>query len=274
MTRWKAGLLGLMVVACGGLAGCKQVLFYGPEDYTDVQNIGLTVGMENDPHGPIIPADRSDSKAPPTVLDPDRPIRYMTLQECIAIALEQGNVGLQQNVNVTGLGGDVRFLRNEVKGNYYYPIDALGEEFTIFLGGTGGHMLGLGQDTRVSDRFFLGGTTFRGFEFGGVGPRDIPSGDAIGGKQYYKGTVEVRFPLGFQDALDVQGRLFADAGAVWGYDGDAATVNDSSAPRLAIGPGLVWNSPLGLVAIDFGFPIIKEEFDETQLVNFSFGVQF
>lgn len=173
--------------------------------------------------------------------------------------------------NFTGLGGDVRFLRNELKGNYYHPLF---EDFTLFVGGAGGHMVGIGQDTRVSDRFFLGGSTFRGFEFGGIGPRDIPSDDAIGGKQYYKGTVELRFPLGFQDALDVQGRIFADAGAVWGFDGDEGTVNDSNSPRLAIGPGLVWNSPLGLVAIDFGFPIIKEEFDKTQLLNFSFGVQF
>lgn len=178
---------------------------------------------------------------------------------------------LSYETNFTGIGGDVRFLRNEVKGNYYYPI---GDDFTLFLGGTGGHMIGIGQDTRVSDRFFLGGTTFRGFEFGGIGPRDIPSDDAIGGNQYYKGTVELRFPLGFQDALDVQGRIFADAGAVWGTDGDTSTVADSSSPRLSIGPGLIWNSPLGLVAIDFGFPVIKEDFDKTQLVNFSFGVQF
>ncbi|MEX2632301.1 MAG: outer membrane protein assembly factor BamA [Tistlia sp.] len=173
--------------------------------------------------------------------------------------------------NFTGLGGDVRFLRNELKGNYYHPLF---EDFTLFVGGTVGHMDGLGQDTRVSDRFFLGGTTFRGFEFGGIGPRDIASEDAIGGKQYYKGTVELRFPLGFQDALDVQGRFFMDAGAVWGFDGDTGSVDDSTAPRLTIGPGLVWNSPLGLVAIDFGFPILKEEFDKTQLLNFSFGVQF
>lgn len=173
--------------------------------------------------------------------------------------------------NFTGLGGDVRFLRNELKGNYYQPIfDGL----TVFVGGAVGHMAGIGQDTRVSDRFFLGGSTFRGFEFGGIGPRDIASEDAIGGKQYYKATAELRFPLGFEDALDVQGRLFADGGAVWGFDGDEGTVNDSTAPRLTVGPGLVWNSPLGLVAIDFGFPLIKEEFDKTQLLNFSFGVQF
>ncbi|WP_235017197.1 outer membrane protein assembly factor BamA [Tistlia consotensis] len=173
--------------------------------------------------------------------------------------------------NFTGLGGDVRFLRNELKGNYYYPI---GDSFTLFIGGAAGHMVGIGQDTRVSDRFFLGGSTFRGFEFGGIGPRDISSDDAIGGKQYYKGTAELRFPLGFQDALDVQGRIFADAGAVWGFDGDKGSAYDSDSPRLAIGPGLVWNSPLGLVAIDFGFPLIKEGFDKTQLLNFSFGVQF
>src|SRR5690606_18218710 len=115
-------------------------------------------------------------------------VRSGITQELIWDRTEGGanpNAGflLGYETNFTGIGGDVRFLRNEVRGNYYYPLD---EDFTIFVGGTAGHMIGLGQDTRVSDRFFLGGSTFRGFEFGGVGPRDIPSGDAVGGKQYYK----------------------------------------------------------------------------------------
>ena len=43
--------------------------------------------------------------APPTVDSPDRPIRYLTLAEAIAIALEQGNVG-SQNPLFPGIGLD------------------------------------------------------------------------------------------------------------------------------------------------------------------------
>src|SRR5262249_39599288 len=39
-------------------------------------------------------------KAPPTVLDPDRPPRYLTLPEAFAIAIEQGTEGTGQSGRV------------------------------------------------------------------------------------------------------------------------------------------------------------------------------
>ncbi|MGO1117491.1 outer membrane protein assembly factor BamA [Rhodovibrionaceae bacterium A322] len=172
----------------------------------------------------------------------------------------------------TGVGGDVTFLKNSAKGEYYYPIlDSL----TLKLGADIGSMFGIGQDTRVSDRFFLGGNSFRGFKVAGLGPRDIESGDALGGKHYYKTTAELHFPLGLPEEYDIRGRLFTDIGSLWDYDGQsAAGVNDSSSVRVAIGPGFSWNSPFGLINLDFGFPVLKEDFDKTSHVTFSFGTQF
>ncbi len=170
----------------------------------------------------------------------------------------------------TGLGGDVTFLRNTLAATYYYPLT---ENFTFVVGADGGIMRGIGEDTRVSDRFFLGNDSFRGFEFGGIGPRDVESGDALGGKQYYKGTTELRFPLGLPDEFDIRGRVFMDVGAVWGHDA-SGDVDDSSSPRVAVGPGLSWNSPFGPISLDIGFAIVEEDFDSTQKFTFSFGTQF
>mgnify|MGYP003667571837 CR=1 FL=1 len=172
----------------------------------------------------------------------------------------------------TGFGGDVRYIRNSAKGEYYQPIL---DGMTLKLGGEVGQMFGLGQNTRVSDRFFLGASSFRGFEIGGLGPRDINSGDALGGKQYYKTTAELHFPLGLPEEYDIQGRIFTDIGALWGYDGQSADgVFDSSTVRMSVGPGFSWNSPFGLINLDFGIPLIKEDFDKTSFVTFSFGTQF
>jgi outer membrane protein insertion porin family len=51
-------------------------------------------------------------------------------------------------------------------------------------------------------------------------------------------------------------------------------VNDSSSPRLSVGTGLTWNSPFGPLGIDLGWALIKEDFDETELLRVNFGTRF
>src|SRR3546814_3987779 len=95
-------------------------------------------------------------------------------------------------------------------------------------------MVGIGEETLISDRFVKGGGDPRGFEFGGIGPRDRNTNDALGGKNFYTGTVELAFPLDLPFDLDIRGRLFTDIGAAWGFDDNSipVDVDDSSAPRV------------------------------------------
>jgi outer membrane protein insertion porin family len=172
-----------------------------------------------------------------------------------------------------GLGGDVSFVRTSASAGYYYTVF---EDYTISLRGSGGTMMGVGEDTRISDRFFKGGGQPRGFEFGGIGPRDANTNDALGGKHFYTGTVEVSYPLDLPFELDIRGRLFTDVGAAWGIDDNSipVSVDDSSAPRVTVGTGISWNSPFGPLVVDLGFALVKEDFDETEIFSFSFGTQF
>ena len=173
---------------------------------------------------------------------------------------------------LAGLGGDAYFSKNNIKAAYYLPVF---DDVVFSVTGIGGYMIGLGQDTQVSDRFFIGGPTFRGFEFAGIGPRDADTKDALGGKYYYVGTAEMTFPLGLPEEFQIKGRLFAEAGALWDLDNDTeAQVDDSSSPRLTLGAGISWNSPLGPFVVDFGFPLIKEDFDEEEIFRFSVGTRF
>jgi len=55
---------------------------------------GAPSNLENDPTAVLTP-NHYDWPAPPTVENPDRPKREITLQECIALCLEQGNTGSQ-----------------------------------------------------------------------------------------------------------------------------------------------------------------------------------
>ncbi len=173
----------------------------------------------------------------------------------------------------TGLGGDVTFVRGSVSAGYWYTVY---EDWTLSVRGSGGSMVGVGEDTLISDRFFKGGGQPRGFEYGGIGPRDRNTGDALGGKNFYTGTVEAAFPLDLPFDLDVRGRVFTDIGAAWAIDDNSipVTVDESSAPRVTVGTGISWNSPFGPVVVDVGIAIVKEDFDETELFSFSFGTQF
>jgi outer membrane protein insertion porin family len=175
--------------------------------------------------------------------------------------------------DVAGLGGDVNFVKARFGGSY---DTTFGKNWTLGYRGEVGGIFGLGEDTRVLDRFFFGGTNPRGFEFAGIGPRDALTDDSLGGNYFYTNTVELKFPLGLPEELDVRGRIFTDIAAVWDVEdqGLPVTIEDSSSPRVTVGAGFSWNSPFGPLVIDLGFAVIKEDFDETELLSFSFGTQF
>jgi outer membrane protein TolC len=84
-----------MVCAGAVLAGCQKPIFVSEPDLFDTQKrLGLPLQPENDPTAGIVPFLDPVSE-PATVLDPDRPPRYMSLREAIAIALESGTTGRQ-----------------------------------------------------------------------------------------------------------------------------------------------------------------------------------
>jgi outer membrane protein TolC len=94
-SRWiKRALAGALTLSAAG--GCKQQLFMEPGDYSEALKVQLPKTLETNPHGPIAPAKVDNlGSDPTTVLDFVRPPRHMTLRECVAISLEQGNIGVQ-----------------------------------------------------------------------------------------------------------------------------------------------------------------------------------
>jgi outer membrane protein insertion porin family len=126
----------------------------------------------------------------------------------------------------------------------------------------------------IANRFFIGGATLRGFQYGGVGPRDKDTKDALGGNAYYVGTAELRFPLGLPSELKVFGRTFVDAGTLTGIDVHGPTLQDTGDIRVGAGVGVSWLSPLGPLAIDLAQPILKDSGDKTELFRLSFGTRF
>jgi outer membrane protein insertion porin family len=172
---------------------------------------------------------------------------------------------------LAGFGGDSRYLRNEVSSGTFF---SLAERWILNIGGGGGYIVGIGDDIRIIDRFFLGGNSLRGFEDSGVGPRDLATQDSVGGNWYYRGTVGLRFPLGLPNEFGLSGRIFTDAGSVGENDSTLASITDTGSLRMSVGTGILWNSPFGPVNIDLAQAILKEDFDQTEIFRFSFGARF
>jgi outer membrane protein insertion porin family len=116
------------------------------------------------------------------------------------------------------------------------------------------------------EKFFAGGfQSFRGFAFYGVTPREN-GGIRIGGRWQALGSLEYMVPITADDTIQIVG--FTDFGTVE----DQVTFDEF---RVSVGGGVRLTIPaMGPVpiAIDFGVPIVKQGFDNTQLVAFYVGV--
>lgn len=179
-------------------------------------------------------------------------------------------IRLQQDV--AGVGGDVNYLRNRLSGTYYFPFT---EKWIGSVSANLGYILGYaGDDVRINDRFFVGSSTLRGFDIAGIGPRDAITNDALGGNFFSTGTVEMTFPLGLPNEFNIRGRFFGDVGVLTNVDDNGPEVLDEASPRVTVGFGVSYISPFGPILIDFGFPLVKEDFDETQRVRFTLGTRF
>lgn len=88
----------------------------------------------------------------------------------------------------------------------------------------------------------------------------------------YSGAESI-FPIGL-DEIGLKGRTFVDVGMLGKPDYmDSRYVEYSSSPRVSVGFGFQWLSPMGQIDIDFGFPIVKEDYDETQIFRLNFGTR-
>ena len=135
--------------------------------------------------------------------------------------------------DVAGLGGQSHFLRETFDGKYYYPLT---DDLTGLVHLQGGQINQIGSGyLPLVDNFNLGPTLVRGFAPGGIGPRDISdpaniAGNGLGGTTYFGGSAEIQFPIfGLPKEVGLKGAIFADAGTVFGFQGQT---DYSSCARL------------------------------------------
>jgi len=195
--------------------------------------------------------------------------------------------------DLAGVGGDVNYFRSVVDGRGYYPVTP---KITLVGRAQAGYISGWGgEDVRMTDLFFKGGETIRGFERAGIGPRDACEDaatgkrigdctkDPLGGQAFWATTAELRFPLPFiPDNLGMQGAVFLDAGSLWeasglalaAVDDEGSFINDTADVRMSSGVSIIWQSPLGPLRADLAQALLKASYERTELFRFGASTAF
>ena len=76
----------------------------------------------------------------------------------------------------------------------------------------------------------------RGFDGGGIGPRDTGNAASVGGNNYYAGSFEIVSDMGFTKDLGMRWTVYTDYGSVWGTDYPAGVTgaNDYQCVHLLV----------------------------------------
>ena len=132
-----------------------------------------------------------------------------------------------------GLGGDVKYLRTRADATKFVEVRS---GWVASAHAEGGYIQALSDapgpfrdPIRLSDRFF--GPQLRGFDIRGIGPRVLRTpydangvlseeggrtSDALGGRAYYMGRLELEFPTSASiRSLGLRPSAFVDVGSVW-----------------------------------------------------------
>ena len=177
-----------------------------------------------------------------------------------------------------GLGGDQKYVRNVAKvvGEKKF----FNEELTLRATLEGGAIAFSSGTNRPLDRFILTPSQLRGFEPGGIGPRDTGSSesDTLGGNMYLVGRLEAEFPLGLPEEYGIHGGVFYDVGNLW----DLSDVNlsggtvsgESGSFRHVIGVSIYWDTPIGPLQFNISDAIRKEDYDREQKFEMTLQTQF
>ena len=228
----------------------------------------------------------------------------------LAVGVQRNTVDSRQRPSS---GSILELGASQYLGDYQYPTaraayttfltldeDFLGRKTTLRLNS---QMAYLFSDTApVFERFYMGGRSFRGFAFRGVSPQSVAvlnqqpwpaapiplvapfgntpanpnavtpvqpywQGNPVGGQFLFFAGAQVEIPV-FMDSITTV--FFVDSGTVE----DGFSLDQY---RVSVGGGLRLYIPMlgpAPIALDFAVPILKEEFDSTQVFSFNAELPF
>jgi outer membrane protein insertion porin family len=184
--------------------------------------------------------------------------------------------------DIAGLGGDVKYVRSELTGAWYHGFR---KDMILSITGNAGTITPWqGDAVRVSDRYYKGGDTMRGFQYAGIGPRDTSTSYALGGQTFAIGSIELGIPNSLPDQYGLKTAVFLDAGTLGGIDhrlkintatgAPLTNIVDSMSLRASAGISVKWKSPMGPVQFDLSQVLKREKYDKVETFQFKQITQF
>ncbi|MGD9241957.1 MAG: outer membrane protein assembly factor BamA, partial [Desulfobacterales bacterium] len=175
------------------------------------------------------------------------------------------------SVEYAGLGGDVGFTKYIGQLSYYVPIiRKLVGHAKVKGGYVTENSAGVLPDYEL---FYLYGfDAVIGYDRDEIQPRDL-RGDSIGGDKFAFANLELIHPLLPSFGLD--GFVFFDIGAITSSQPGAEPQQfNSDSLRKSVGLGVNWNSPMGAIALAYGFKLDKREGESSGAFEFNIGGGF
>jgi outer membrane protein assembly factor BamA len=220
---------------------------------------------------PIRAVEVLDAEGHTTVTGLGLSLRYDTTNK--GAVRYKGVIAQMAYERIGGLGGQVYMDKFTGSFDTYITLndDLFDRKTVLALHTDAGYINDL--EVPIYEAFYAGGMgTIRGFRFRGVSPRGLTSlgalsSDPIGGNFMWLNSAEMSYPI-YTDII--RGVLFVDSGTV-----DRGT--EIGTYRVAVGFGFRIIFPFAQqapLAIDFGFPVVKDSTDDEQLVSFSFGITY
>lgn len=170
--------------------------------------------------------------------------------------------------------GDTQFIKTTALAGAETKI--LNEEVTLRATLEGGLLNYQNGTSRVTDRFFLGSRLMRGFDAGGIGPRDDATDDALGGNSFAVLRLETEFPLGLPSEYGISGGAFVDFGSVWdvGETFGEDVISNDFIGRSVVGLSIFWTTPLGPLRFNFSEPLDVQDRDNTRSFDLTLAASF
>ena len=246
----------------------RVTVFYAVE-YTDITDVA----------GRDTPADQTDDAS--TVIEQESGLGGLWANSLgYSYSFDTRRTGLDPNSGVLlrfgqefGFG-DTSFIKTTALATAETKI--WGEELTLRATVEGGLLAFSEGQSRVTDRYFLGSRLLRGFEPGGIGPRDAETGDALGGNVFAVARLEAEFPLGLPEEYGITGGAFFDYGSVWdvGNTFGANVLYNDFTPRSVVGLSIFWTTPIGPLRFNFTNALDAQEFDQPKSFDLTISTTF
>ena len=126
------------------------------------------------------------------------------------------------------------------------------------------------DNVRVSKRVYIPSNRLRGFESGGIGPKD--GSQYIGGNYGSAINFNSTLPNLLNGYENIDFNLFLDAANLWHVDYDSSL--DSDKIRSSTGISMNWFTPIGPLSFSYAIPLSEGKSDKTESFRFQIGTSF